>query len=95
MERTRRRGEEKANARRGGRERDSLAHLGFGEVDEVALVLGEILRRRLVFLALMLVELDLVLGGELVAAVAAAAHVRHYCGHASDGHRRLSCFLLT
>lgn len=69
------------------KKRCCLTHLGFGKVDEIALVLGEILRGRLVLLALMFVELDLVFGGELVAAVAAAAHVRHYCGHASDGHR--------
>lgn len=79
--------EEEISARRQKSERFFETHLGFGKVDEVALVLGEVLRGRLVLLAFMLVELDLVLGGELVAAVAAAAHVRHYCGHASDGRR--------
>lgn len=69
------------------RMRDSLTHLGFGKIDEIALVFGEVLRGGLVLLPLMLVKLDLILGGELVAAVAAAAHVRHYYGHASDGHR--------
>lgn len=63
-----------------------IPHLGLREVNEVALVLGEILRRPFLLLALILEDLDLVFAAEIVAA-AAAAHVRHYCGHASDGHR--------
>lgn len=63
-----------------------IPHLGLREVNEVALVLGEVLRGPFLLLALILEDLDLVFAAEIVAA-AAAAHVRHYCGHASDGHR--------
>ena len=66
-------------------------HLRLGKINEIALVLGEVLRGPLLLLALILEDLDLVFAAEIVAA-AAAAHVRHYCGHASDGHR-LPCLL--
>lgn len=76
---------------RGGKRNErNDPHLGLRKVDEIALVLGEVLRGPLLLLALILEDLDLVFAAEIVAA-AAAAHVRHYCGHASDGHRLLPC----
>lgn len=76
------------------RQSASRTHLRLREIDEIALVLGEILRGSLLLLALILEDLDLVFAAEIVAA-AAAAHVWHYCEHASDDRRPLFSLVVT
>lgn len=76
------------------RQSATRTHLRLREIDEIALVLGEILRGSLLLLALILEDLDLVFAAEIVAA-AAAAHVWHYCEHASDDRRPLFSLVVT
>lgn len=67
----------------GGKKR----HLRLGEIDERALLLGQVLRGPLLVFALVLEDLDLVLAAEVVPA-AAAAYVRHRCVRACVGDEK-------